>query len=61
MMDQVLHFLGVDLQVLGLGLASINDRRDASGGAQSFRPGPPRQRAGECIQCYRFHFIARAW
>ena len=47
MVDEVFHLLGVDFQVLRLGLAAINDGRDAAGGAERFGPGPPRQRRGE--------------
>ena len=50
MVDQVFHFLGVDLEVLRLGLPAVNDGRDAAGGAECFGPGAPRQRAGSCVQ-----------
>ncbi len=57
MVDQVLHFLGVDLQVLGRLLAAINDSGDAPGVAQFLDSAPARLRAGKCIQWYRFHFF----
>ena len=57
MVDEVFHFLGVDFQVLRLGLAAVNDGRDAPGGAQFLGPAAPRQRAGKCVQWYRFHCL----
>ena len=47
MVNQVFHFLGVDLEVLRLGLPAVNDGRNAAGGAQFFGPGAPAQRRGE--------------
>ena len=46
MVDEFLKFLRVDLEVLRFGLATINDRGHAPGGAQSFGSAPARQRAG---------------
>ena len=50
MVNQVFHFLGVDFQVLRLGLPAIDDGRDAPGGAERFGPGPPAQDAGGCVE-----------
>ena len=56
MVDEVFHFFGLELEVLGLGLTAIDHGRDAPCGAQSLRAGAPAQRPGKGIQCYRFHF-----
>ena len=50
MVNEVFHFLGVDLEVLRLGLPAIDDGRDAAGGAERFGPGPPAQHAGSCVK-----------
>ena len=50
MVNQVFHLLGVDLQVLRLGLPAIDDGRNAAGGAERFGPGPPAQHAGSCVE-----------
>ena len=50
MVDQVFHFLGVDLEVLRRGLPAINDGRDATAGSERFGPGAPAQDAGNCVE-----------
>ena len=55
MMNQILHFLGADFQILRLGLATVNHGRDTPEAAQFFSAGAPRQRSRKCIECYRFH------
>ena len=57
MVNQILHLLGTDFQILGLGLPAVNDGRDSPCGAQFFGPGAASQRPRECVQCYRFHVL----
>ncbi len=46
MVDKVLHFLGVDFQLLRLDLAAIDDSGDAATGTERFGPRPPGHDAG---------------
>ena len=50
MVDQVLHFFGVDFEVLRRGLPAVDDGRDTATGTERFGPGTPRQDAGNCIE-----------
>ena len=50
MVDQVLHFLGVDFEVLRRGLPAIDDGRNTAPGAERFGPGAPAQDAGSCVE-----------
>ena len=50
MVNEVFHFLGVDFEVLRLGLPAIDDGRNAAAGAERFGPGPPAQDAGSCVE-----------
>jgi hypothetical protein len=36
MMDEIFHFLGVELEILGRGLAAVNNCGDAAIGAEFF-------------------------
>ena len=48
--DEVFHFLDLDLEILGLGLAAVNDRRHASLGTEFLGPGAPAQHPGGCVE-----------
>ena len=50
MMDEVGDFAGADFEVLGRGLAAINDGGDAAGGAQLLYFAAARLRSRECFQ-----------
>ena len=44
--DEVFHFLDLDFEILGLGLAAVNDRRHASLGTEFLGPGAPAHHPG---------------
>ncbi|OQB91228.1 MAG: hypothetical protein BWX84_01487 [Verrucomicrobia bacterium ADurb.Bin118] len=48
-MDEVLEFLCVELEILGLALAAVHDRGNAPGGAQFFDAAAAHQRARKGI------------
>ena len=51
-MDQIPELLRADLDVLRLGLASINHCRDAPGLTEFLGSGASAERAGDCVQGY---------
>ena len=50
MVDEVFHFLGIDLEILRWRLPAIDDGRNPAVGPERFGPGAPAQEAGSCFE-----------
>ena len=49
MVNEVLHFAGLNFEPLGFGLAAIDDGGDAAFGAQFFSAGAPSEVTRHCV------------